>query len=128
MFILLRRAFLLGLAAATLVSSRATGDVSDYGHILRRGISEPQGDTRIPPEIHLGGEIWSRADILRAINTPVNQPKSFGNHGVELQSNKWVPKSPLFEGAGSKLTEYDLTKSKLSRACQTQSLSSSRQA
>ncbi|TQV95576.1 Heat-labile enterotoxin, A chain [Cordyceps javanica] len=108
--LILRRAFLLGLAAAHLVASRATGNAPDHDHILKRGVPEPQGDIRIPKEIVLGSETWTRAEILAAIDKPVNPPKPFGNHGVEWKSNKWVPKKTLFEGVGSKLTEYDLTR------------------
>ncbi|ATY61849.1 Heat-labile A chain [Cordyceps militaris] len=84
MFIL-QRAFLLGLAAASLVTSRATGNAPDHGHILSRGVPEPQGDLRVPPDIPLEGQTWTRAEILAAIKTPVNPPKPFGNRGVESQ-------------------------------------------
>ncbi|EGX88035.1 hypothetical protein CCM_09171 [Cordyceps militaris CM01] len=107
---ILQRAFLLGLAAASLVTSRATGNAPDHGHILSRGVAEPLGDLRVPKDIPLEGQTWTRAEIVAAIKTPVNPPKPFGNHGVEWKGNKWVAKSPLFEGVGAKLTEIDLTK------------------
>ncbi|EJP60824.1 uncharacterized protein BBA_10227 [Beauveria bassiana ARSEF 2860] len=109
MFIL-QRAFLLGLAAASLVTSRATGYAPDHGQILKRGVPERQRDMRAPEEIVIGSDTWKREDILAAIKNPVNPPKPFGNHGVEWKGNKWVPKKNLFEGVGAKLTEIDLTK------------------
>ncbi|EJP61811.1 uncharacterized protein BBA_09231 [Beauveria bassiana ARSEF 2860] len=104
----LQRAFLLGLAAASLVTSRATGNAPDHGLILKRGVPEPPGDARVPLTITLDGVEWTRAEILDAIKN--NAGKPFKNHGVEWKGNKWVPKDPLFEGGG-KLTEIDLTKS-----------------
>ncbi|KAM0743518.1 hypothetical protein ACQRIT_001777 [Beauveria bassiana] len=104
----LQRAFLLGLAAASLVTSRTTGNAPDHGLILKRGVPEPPGDARVPLTITLDGVEWTRAEILDAIKN--NAGKPFKNHGVEWKGNKWVPKDPLFEGGG-KLTEIDLTKS-----------------
>ncbi|OAA38924.1 Heat-labile enterotoxin, A chain [Beauveria brongniartii RCEF 3172] len=105
--LILQRAFLLGLAAASLVTSRATGNAPGHDHILKRGVPEPPGDARVPLDITLDGVLWTRAEILDAIKS--NAGKTFKNHGVEWKGNKWVPKDPLFEGGG-KLTEIDLTK------------------
>ncbi|KAF1730625.1 hypothetical protein CRV24_008694 [Beauveria bassiana] len=107
MFIL-QRACLLGLAAALLFTSRATGIAPDHGYFLKRGVPEPGEDARVPLEILLGSETWTRAEILEAINK--NTGKKFGNAGVEWKGNKWVEKIPLFGGVKGTLLEIDLTK------------------
>ncbi|KAM3426391.1 hypothetical protein NHJ13734_009483 [Beauveria thailandica] len=111
--LILQRAFLLSLAAASLVTSRATGNAPDHTLILKRGVPEPPGDARVPLEITLGSKLWKRDDILKVIK--VSEGKPFGNRGIEWLGNKWVKKSPLFEGVGGKLTEIDLPENDFSR-------------
>ncbi|KAM3505450.1 hypothetical protein MY10362_002948 [Beauveria mimosiformis] len=109
--LILQRAFLLVLVAVSLVTSRATGNAPGHDHILKRGLPEPSKAARVPLEITLDGVLWTRQEILDAIDKGIkdNAGKAFKNHGIEWKGNKWVPKDPLFEGGG-KLTEIDLTK------------------